>query len=51
MIPKLSLAIQKTANDLIERIAVISLVHEGKGVQAVEKLLGQLEKSGDIKSV
>ena len=51
MIPKLSLAIEETSNDLIERIAVISLVHEGKGVQAVERLLNQLGKEKDEKSV
>ena len=47
VIPKLSRAIQETSSNLIERIAVISLVHEGKGVQAVERLLGQLQQAGD----
>lgn len=51
VIPKLSLAIQETTDNIIDRIAVISLVHEGRGVKAVERLLGQLSKSGDNKSV
>lgn len=51
VIPKLSLAIKETEGNLIERIAVISLVHEGRGVKAVEKLLRQLEQQQDHESV
>ena len=51
VIPKLSLVIEQTNHSLIERIALISLVHEGRGVKAVEKLLIQLDKSCDDESV
>jgi uncharacterized ferritin-like protein (DUF455 family) len=42
VIPKLTLAIRDTEDSLIERIGVISLMHEGRGVKAVDKLLSQL---------
>ena len=51
MIGRLTLAIKETEGNLAERIAVISVVHEGRGVQAVEKLLSQLSKAGDDDSV
>lgn len=51
VIPKLALAIDSTSQSLIDRIAVISLVHEGRGVKAVEKLLSQLGKAHDYESV
>jgi uncharacterized ferritin-like protein (DUF455 family) len=51
VIPKLSYAIKDTESSLIERIGVISLMHEGRGVKAVEKLLSQLDKLGDYSSV
>jgi uncharacterized ferritin-like protein (DUF455 family) len=44
VIPKLSLAIKETEHNLIERIGVISLMHEGRGVKAVDKLLRQLSQ-------
>jgi uncharacterized ferritin-like protein (DUF455 family) len=51
VIPKLSKAINDTQDSLIKRICVISLIHEGHGVKAVEKLVHQLHKMGDTKSV
>jgi uncharacterized ferritin-like protein (DUF455 family) len=51
VIPKLSYAIKNTESSLIERIGVISLMHEGRGVKAVEKLLHQLGQLGDDRSV
>lgn len=51
VIPKLSHAIRETEKSLIERIGVISLMHEGRGVKAVEKLLHQLNQINDHKSI
>lgn len=51
VIPKLTFAIKQTEHSLLDRIGVISLMHEGRGVQAVEKLITQLQQIGDNKSV
>jgi len=50
VIPKLTKAINDTQGSLIKRICVISLIHEGRGVKAVDKLIRQLEQMGDTKS-
>jgi uncharacterized ferritin-like protein (DUF455 family) len=50
VIAKLTTAINDTQDSLIKRICVISLVHEGRGVKAVEKLIRQLEQMGDRES-
>ena len=51
VIGNLSNTINKTQGDIFGRLALIWIVHEGRGTQAIKKLLNKLRVSGDQHSV
>ena len=51
VISSLTKIIQETEHDLLSRIGLISLVHEGQGRKAVKRLINKLENLKDMESV
>ena len=50
VISSLTKVIQETQDDLLSRIGLISLVHEGQGRRAVKRLIKKLESLRDLES-
>lgn len=42
--------IAETSNSLLDRLVVISLVQEGKGLDASDRLLSKIRQAGDAES-